>query len=102
MIILIDLDGTLTNTAHPKFKRMKDGLDEIILSTIPVFEGAIEFVNLQKSLGNKVIILSDSHPKYVNKIATELFNSEFIFHYSHFLGKGNHSANFQINRMGKC
>ena len=79
MILLIDLDGTLTNTAHPQFKRMKDGLDETIISTIPVFEGAIEFVNRQKSLGNKVIVVSDSHPKYVNKIASEIFNSEFIF-----------------------
>lgn len=50
MIILIDLGGTLTNTDHPQFKRMKDSLDEIILSTIPVFEGAIEFVNYQKVL----------------------------------------------------
>lgn len=79
MILLIDLDGTLTNTAHPQFKRMKDGLDETINSTIPVFEGANEFVNYQKSIGNKVIIVSDSHPKYVNKIASEIFNSEFIF-----------------------
>ena len=45
MIIIIDLDGTLTNTAHPQFKRMKDGLDETSISTIPVFEGAVEFIN---------------------------------------------------------
>lgn len=79
MIILIDLDGTLTNTAHPPFKPMKDGLDETIISTIPVFEGAVKFVNHQKSLGNKIIIVSDSHPKYVSKIASEIFNSEYIY-----------------------
>jgi predicted HAD superfamily phosphohydrolase YqeG len=79
MVLLIDLDGTLTNTAHPQFKRMKDGLDDTVLNTIPVFDGAIEFVNHQKSIGNKVIIVSDSHPKYVQKIAVEKFNTEFIF-----------------------
>lgn len=79
MILLIDLDGTLTNTAHPQFKRMKDGLDDTILNTIPVFDGAIEFINHQKSIGNRVIIVSDSHPKYVQKIAVEIFNVEFVF-----------------------
>jgi FMN phosphatase YigB (HAD superfamily) len=79
MIILIDLDGTLTNTAHPQFKRMKDGLEETIISSIPVFTGAIDFINYQKSIGNKIIIVSDSHPKYVQKIAAEIFNSDFIF-----------------------
>ena len=79
MIVLIDLDGTLTNTAHPQFKRMKDGLEDTIINSVPVFDGAIDFVNHQKSLGNKVIIVSDSHPKYVNKIASEVFKSDFIF-----------------------
>ena len=79
MILLIDLDGTLTNTAHPQFKRMKDGLDDTILNTIPVFDGAIDFINQQKSIGNRVIIVSDSHPKYVQKIAVEIFNVEFVF-----------------------
>ena len=37
MILLIDLDGTLTNTAHPQFKGMKDGLEDTIISSIPVF-----------------------------------------------------------------
>lgn len=79
MIILIDLDGTLTNTAHPQFKRMKDGLDDFFIPTIPVFEGAVEFVNYQKNLGNKVIIVSDSHPKYVSKIASEIFNIDYVY-----------------------
>lgn len=79
MILLIDLDGTLTNTAHPQFKGMKDGLEDTIISSIPVFPGAIDFINYQKSLGNKIIIVSDSHPKYVNKIATEIFNTDFVF-----------------------
>jgi predicted HAD superfamily phosphohydrolase YqeG len=79
MIILVDLDGTLTNTAHPQFKKMKDGLDDTNISSIPVFTGAVDFINYQKSIGNKIIIVSDSHPKYVQKIATEIFNSDFIF-----------------------
>jgi phosphoglycolate phosphatase-like HAD superfamily hydrolase len=79
MILLIDLDGTLTNTAHPQFKKMKDGLEETIISSIPLFDGAVEFINYQKNLGNTIIIVSDSHPKYVNKISTEIFNSDFIY-----------------------
>ena len=79
MVLLVDLDGTLTNTAHPQFKKMKDGLEDTIISLIPVFPGAIDFINHQKNLGNQIIIASDSHPKYVNKIATEIFNTDFIF-----------------------
>jgi uncharacterized HAD superfamily protein len=39
-IILIDLDGTLTDTAHEKFKPYKDGLEETDLSKIPLIPGA--------------------------------------------------------------
>lgn len=74
MILLIDLDGTLTDTAHLKFKPLKDGLQEVDLSKIPLINGAVEFVSKVLQDGHKVIIVSDSHPKYVNKIANEVFN----------------------------
>ncbi len=35
MVVLIDLDGTLTHTAHSSFKQMKDGLVETNVSSIP-------------------------------------------------------------------
>lgn len=70
MVILIDLDGTLINTAYRKYKPYKDGLLDFNLSDIPFFKGAIEFVNTQKAKGNRVIIVSDSHPRYVSKIAS--------------------------------
>lgn len=73
MILLIDLDGTLTDTAHEKFKPYKDGLEETDLSNIPLIPGAKEFISYLQSNGNKPFIISDSHPKYVNKIATEVF-----------------------------
>lgn len=79
MILLIDLDGTLTNTAHSDFKPMKDGLIDTDLSKIPIINGAREFINFQKSKGNILIITSDSHPKYVKKIAKEIFNIDCIF-----------------------
>jgi len=44
MILLLDLDGTLTNTAHSKYKAMKDGKAITNINEIPVFDGAIEFV----------------------------------------------------------
>lgn len=73
MILLIDLDGTLTDTAHEKFKPYKDGLEETDLSKIPLIPGAKEFINKLQSDGHKPVIISDSHPKYVNKIANEIF-----------------------------
>jgi phosphoglycolate phosphatase-like HAD superfamily hydrolase len=73
MILLIDLDGTLTDTAHEKFKPYKDGLEETDLSKISLISGAKEFINKLQSDGHKPVIISDSHPKYVNKIANDIF-----------------------------
>lgn len=74
MVLLIDLDGTLTDTAHIEFKPLKDGLKDIDLNQIPLIKGAVEFISKVLKDGNKVVIVSDSHPKYVNKIANEIFN----------------------------
>ena len=74
MIIFIDLDGTLINTTDLSFKPFKDGIQEIDLNCIPIFQGAKEFINYLQELGHKTIIISDSHPKYVNKIANLIFN----------------------------
>ncbi len=73
MILLIDLDGTLTDTAHEKYKPFKDGLEEADLSKIPLIPGAKEFISRLQSNGHKPVIISDSHPKYVNKVANEIF-----------------------------
>lgn len=78
MILLLDLDGTLTNTTHPDFKAMKDGKVDTVLEKIPLINGAKEFVEKQKANGNIPIIVSDSHPKYVNKIASEIFNIDCV------------------------
>ena len=79
MIIFIDLDGTLTDTASVKYKALKDGLEDFSARDIPVFNGAIDFVSHQKKIGNTIIILSDSHPKYVAKIAKEIFDLDYIY-----------------------
>ena len=73
MIILIDLDGTLTDTAHEKFKPFKDGKQQTVLSDIPLIQGAKEFIADIQVKGHKPIIISDSHPDYVNLIAKEIF-----------------------------
>lgn len=73
MILLIDLDGTLTDTAHEKFKPYKDGLEETDLSKITLIPGAKEFINKLRLDGHNPVIISDSHPKYVNKIANDIF-----------------------------
>ena len=76
MLILIDLDGTLINTVHPSWKPYKDGKDgyniEAILSQVPVFPGAKEFIVSRKAKGDNVIVVSDSHFRYVNPICRML------------------------------
>lgn len=77
-ILLIDLDGTLTDTAHEKFKPFKDGLKEINVAEIPLIRGAKEFIQDIQKKGCEAIIVSDSHPNYVKKIAEQIFNLEYI------------------------
>lgn len=78
MIVFLDLDGTLTDTAHERFKPFKDGIQETNLNDIPLFNGVTQFVSDLKNAGHKPIILSDSHPKYVNKIAQQIFQTPSI------------------------
>lgn len=76
MLILIDLDGTLINTVHPTWKPYKDGQDgyaiEPILSKVPVFPGAKEFISSRKSKGDHIVVVSDSHFRYVDPICKML------------------------------
>lgn len=78
MIVLLDLDGTLVNTAHSSFKPMKDGQAATVIETIPVFDGARDFINNLLANGHTPIILSDSHPNYVNPIARQIFNIQSL------------------------
>ena len=71
--LLIDLDGTLTDTADIALKPMKDGLVETNLAQIRVFEGATSFLLEARGLGFECMVLSDSHPKYVNPIVRNFF-----------------------------
>ena len=81
MLILIDLDGTLINTVHPTWKPYKDGQDNCVidnyLDQIPVFPGAREFLASRKAKGDNVVVVSDSHFRYVNPICN-LFNLECV------------------------
>ena len=73
--LLIDLDGTLVDTANIALKPMKDGQVETDLSQIKIFDGAENFLTEAKNLGFECIVLSDSHPKYVNTIVRKLFGN---------------------------
>lgn len=77
MLILLDLDGTLTNTVHPKWKPYKDGQQDYPVAQIPVFAGVKEFISSRKGKGDSLVIISDSHPRYVKPIA-EMFGLEAI------------------------
>ena len=76
MLILIDLDGTLINTVHPTWRPYKDGQENCIidnyLAQLPVFPGAREFLNSRKAKGDHVVVVSDSHYRYVNPICNML------------------------------
>lgn len=76
MLILIDLDGTITHTVHPSWKPYKDGYKnyniEEVLDQIHFIEGARDFLERQQKNGNSILIVSDSHPKYVEPISKYL------------------------------
>lgn len=77
MLILIDLDGTLTNTVHPGWKPYKDGQQDYPVGQIPIFAGAKEFIASRKEKGDSLVIVSDSHPRYVNPLA-DMFGFEAL------------------------
>lgn len=72
MLILIDLDGTILNSIHSTWKPYKDGQGNYRIDTyldkLPFSSGAKEFLQAQKQKGNSILIVSDSHPKYVGPI----------------------------------
>lgn len=76
MLILIDLDGTLINTVHPGWKPYKDGKEgyniESFLSQVPIFPGVEAFILSRKNKGDHIVVVSDSHFRYVNPICKML------------------------------
>lgn len=72
MVILLDLDGTITNTVHPGWKAYKDGISFYPVDNIPFFDGAIDFIQHRRNRGDKLLIASDSHPNFVIPIAEKL------------------------------
>ena len=73
--LLIDLDGTLTNTTSDEFKEIRDGENrQFDPQQIPLIDGAVNFVQQAKALGHTVAIVSDSHPAYVRRMATDVFD----------------------------
>lgn len=77
MLILLDLDGTLINTVHPGWKPYKDGQQNYPVAQIPVFAGVKEFIVSRKEKGDSLVVVSDSHPNYVNPIS-EMFGLEAL------------------------
>lgn len=76
MLILIDLDGTLIYTVHPSWKPYKDGQENYninnFLDKVPFFPGAKEFIASRKLKGDRIVIVSDSHFRYVQPISNML------------------------------
>lgn len=76
MLLLIDLDGTIINTVHPSWKPYKDGQDncsiEPHLAQLPFVYGARDFLTSRRTKGDDIVIVSDSHFRYVNPICNML------------------------------
>lgn len=81
MLILLDLDGTLINTVHPTWKPYKDAKENYsinrILEKIPIFPGVKEFIISRKTKNDNLVIVSDSHHKYVEPIS-RMLNLEYV------------------------
>lgn len=76
MLILLDLDGTLVNTVHPSWIPYKDGQEnyhiESYLDQLPLIYGVKEFIQSRKQKGDILLVVSDSHYRYVNPICDML------------------------------
>lgn len=59
---------------------MKDGIIDTDLDLIKryIFPGAIKFIKEEQARGNTLYIISDSHPRYVNVIAEQIFNLPYL------------------------
>ncbi len=74
MLFLVDLDGTLTNTEDGSFKEMKDGKAPVDLGRVVPKAGAVEFIQSLIKRGDQVVVVSDSHPRYVEPVVQEYFS----------------------------
>jgi phosphoglycolate phosphatase-like HAD superfamily hydrolase len=74
--LLIDLDGTLIDTATPEYDRMRSGETEIDLTKMRACGGAIDFLKRARGMGYEPIVISEAHPKYVER-AYEVFFKKY-------------------------
>lgn len=79
MHILLDLDGTLVDTNAGNHDAIKDGGERnFSLEDIPVYAGALEFIEAVKHRGHSVTIVSDSHDAYVGPVSERIFGSQWL------------------------
>jgi len=67
MLLFLDLDGTLTDTIDPSWASTRDGQSDFDMKNVFFFQGAIAFIRDYLSAGHTIVLVSDSHPLYVNK-----------------------------------
>jgi len=77
MTILLDLDGTLTDTVHDRFEPYKTDKENTILADIAPYAGAVDFVNRLRAMGHNVFIITNSNRKYAETVRT-LFGIEAL------------------------
>ena len=77
MLVFIDLDGTLTAITPPGWRPYRDGQYPVDVNSVPVLLGAKEFIQECFQRGIHLVLVSDSHPRYVEPIRS-MFGLEGI------------------------
>lgn len=72
-LVLLDLDGTLTDTVGGAYKTMRDGQSAPDFERIRALPGAVQLVADLQSRGHVPVVVSDSHPRYVGPVVDALF-----------------------------
>jgi len=78
LTLLFDLDGTLLDSLHEKYNKYRVGISDFNINEIVICEGTIELIQKLKVDGHQVLIVSDSHLKYGDVIANEIFQVESL------------------------
>lgn len=77
--VLLDLDGTLTNTNSNSYEAIKYGREGFSPNQIPLIDGALEFLKSLLVQGFVPVVVSDSHYKFVPVVVKKRFSDELNF-----------------------
>lgn len=74
--VLLDLDGTLINSNEARFEEMKYGKQVTNPESVPLIDGAFNFLENLIANDFKPVVVSDSHHKFVEPVVQQLFSQK--------------------------